>query len=259
MARIRTVKPEFFRHYDLFKAEEETDLPLRLAFSGLWTVADKEGRFKYLPPQLKLEVLPYDKVDFESVLLALDKYGFIEIYEVGGKKYAHIPTFKDHQRITGTERDTESRIPQKQQGNTSEAPCIDTGSTLDDRKGREGKGREKEGKGEEGRTHLDEKFIGIVIYDAEKEILNSPIIFEQICMKTGKDSTTAKEVLRKYHLWLEEKEQYPKGKKAIFAGFEKWLLNEKKYLNGTHRNGAQSRTAGGQDPTRINEEGIGSL
>src|ERR1700743_2000190 len=101
MARIRTVKPEFFRHYDLFIAEEQTELPLRLAFSGLWTVADKEGRFKYLPPQLKLEVLPYDKVDFDCVLKALDKYGFIEIYEVDGKRYAHIPTFKEHQRITG--------------------------------------------------------------------------------------------------------------------------------------------------------------
>lgn len=243
MARIRTVKPEFFKHYDLFKAEEETKLPLRLAFSGLWTVADKEGRFKYLAPQLKLEVLPYDNLDFDAVLVALNKYGFIEIYSVDGKKYACIPTFKDHQRITGTERDTESKIPRKQSGNTKETLSTKTGNDLDDRKGEEGKGKEEERKGKEGRPTLDEKFVGIVIYDAEQEILNSPIFFEQICMKTGKDPTTAKEVLRKYHLWLEEKEQYPKGKKAILAGFEKWLLNEKKYLNGTaHKSSNSSDT-----------------
>ena len=42
MARIRTIKPEFFRHADLYEAERETGLPLRLAFAGLWTAADRE-------------------------------------------------------------------------------------------------------------------------------------------------------------------------------------------------------------------------
>ena len=60
MARIRTIKPEFYRHHDLFLAEKESGLPLRLAFSGLWLCADKEGRFKWNPNQLKLDELPYD-------------------------------------------------------------------------------------------------------------------------------------------------------------------------------------------------------
>jgi hypothetical protein len=34
MARIRTIKPEFFRHGGLFDAEIETGLPLRVAFAG---------------------------------------------------------------------------------------------------------------------------------------------------------------------------------------------------------------------------------
>ena len=61
------------------------------------------------------------------------------------------------------------------------------------------------------------------------------IEFEAICIKTGKDKYSASESLRKYHLYLEEKEQYPKGRKAVFAGFEKWLMNEKKFSNGTHQ------------------------
>ena len=57
MARIRTIKPEFFRHEALFEAEHRAGLPLRLAFAGLWTAADREGRFKWRPRQLKLDVL----------------------------------------------------------------------------------------------------------------------------------------------------------------------------------------------------------
>ena len=70
MARIRSIKPELYRHYDLFVAETESGLPLRVAFSGLWLCADKEGRFKWKPVQLKLDVLPYDELDFSNVLFA---------------------------------------------------------------------------------------------------------------------------------------------------------------------------------------------
>lgn len=35
MARIRTIKPEFFLHDELFELEKETGLPVRLTFIGL--------------------------------------------------------------------------------------------------------------------------------------------------------------------------------------------------------------------------------
>ena len=38
MARIRTVKPEFFKHEEIYQAEIEEKLPLRLAFIGLFGV-----------------------------------------------------------------------------------------------------------------------------------------------------------------------------------------------------------------------------
>lgn len=84
---------------------------------------------------------------------------------------------------------------------------------------------------------------GFVIFNAEEEILKNQIEFERICLSVeGVTMETGKESLHKYHLFLEEKEQYPKGRKAVFAGFEKWLLNEKKFNNGTHK---QSSAAGG--------------
>ena len=71
--------------------------------------------------------------------------------------------------------------------------------------------------------------LGVVVYNAEESILANPVQFERICVTTGKTKEYAKDSLHKYHLYLEEKEQYPKGKKAVLAGFEKWLLNEKNF------------------------------
>lgn len=111
MSRIRTVKPELFRHEDLFDAELASGLPLRLAFIGLFTVADCEGRFIWKPRTLKLDVLPHDVVDFAAVLDALEHHGFIQSYEVAGAKYGWIPSFTRHQRLQSKEIETGSRLP----------------------------------------------------------------------------------------------------------------------------------------------------
>ena len=71
---------------------------------------------------------------------------------------------------------------------------------------------------------------GEVFFNAEEMILGNELELERICMATAKSKDQAKDSLRKFHLHLEEKEQYPKTKKAIFAGFEKWLINEKNFL-----------------------------
>ena len=85
MARIRTVKPDLFRHETLFEAEQRTKLPLRLAYIGLFTACDRDGRFKWKPKTLKLDVLPYDEIDFSRVLDALATHEFIVKYEFDGE------------------------------------------------------------------------------------------------------------------------------------------------------------------------------
>ncbi len=52
MAKIRTIKPELFRHDGLFEAEIQSGLPLRLAFMGLFTCCDRAGRFRWKPKAL---------------------------------------------------------------------------------------------------------------------------------------------------------------------------------------------------------------
>jgi hypothetical protein len=111
MSRIRTVKPELFRHEELFDAELASGLPLRLAFIGLFTVADCEGRFVWKPRTLKLDVLPHDIIEFSDVLAALEENGFIQSYVVDGKRYGWIPSFRKHQRIQTKELEAGSTLP----------------------------------------------------------------------------------------------------------------------------------------------------
>ncbi|MEE9452681.1 MAG: hypothetical protein V3V61_08000 [Gammaproteobacteria bacterium] len=109
MTRIRTVKPELFRHVDLFEAAQATGLPLRLAYIGLFACCDRAGRFRWQPRQLSLDILPYDNIDFAAVLEALVHYGFIIKYQHEDKVYGYIPSWHKHQCINS--RETESQLP----------------------------------------------------------------------------------------------------------------------------------------------------
>ena len=106
MSRIRTVKPEFFTHEALFAAEKSTGLPLRLVFIALWSVCDREGRFRWQPSRLKVSLMPYDDIDLSEVFDALRDYGFIQQYEHAGECYGCIPSWFKHQRCNPHEADS---------------------------------------------------------------------------------------------------------------------------------------------------------
>lgn len=103
MARTRLLRPGFVKDADLYQAEVDWKLPLRVAFAGLWGVTDREGRFPWKPAELKPDALPHDPVDFERVLDALEAEGFVQRYVVDGKTFGLIPTFADHQTFHKTE------------------------------------------------------------------------------------------------------------------------------------------------------------
>lgn len=122
MSRIRTIKPEFFRHEKLFEAEQATGLPLRLAFEGLWIVADREGRFRWQPRIIKLDVLPFDNVDFAAILNALAEHGFVVRYTVGAETFGHIPSWAKHQHVNVREQISQLPAPP----NSGEPPPRET-------------------------------------------------------------------------------------------------------------------------------------
>ena len=107
---IRTIKPEFFRHEELFKLERETKLPLRLAFAGTLDRRRSRGSVPLAPTELKLDVLPYDDVDLAYVLEWLSRGKFIVHYVVDGDAYGFIPSWKKHRVINN--RECRSRIPE---------------------------------------------------------------------------------------------------------------------------------------------------
>jgi len=110
MARIRTIKPEFFTDYKLYEIEKETQLPIRVAYAGLWTQCDREGRFEWIPEQLKIGVLPYDNIDFARVLDALVTRGLLVKYASKEGNFGCVKHFKNHQIVNNREKD--STIPE---------------------------------------------------------------------------------------------------------------------------------------------------
>ena len=107
MARARNIKPTFFQNEEL---AELTALE-RLAFIGMWTIADFKGCIELRPKRLKIQLLPYDNCNFEEIVTNLDKSGFISIYSVQGQRYLKIINFEKHQTPHKNERDAGSEIP----------------------------------------------------------------------------------------------------------------------------------------------------
>lgn len=99
MPRTRSLKPSFFTD-----AELALFPPLhRIAFEGLWVWADRRGVLDDKPRELKVQILPFDSADFDSILTDLCRPksdgspGFIRRYQVGGKRFIHIRKFLAHQ------------------------------------------------------------------------------------------------------------------------------------------------------------------
>jgi hypothetical protein len=120
LPRIRTIKPEFFRHEGLYDLEIETQLPIRLAFAGLWTCCDREGRFVWRPRELKAVIMPHDLLDFSRVLDALLTRGFVVKYACLSENYGYIPTWKKHQFVNGKE--ASSVLPAPDGNDTHDLP-----------------------------------------------------------------------------------------------------------------------------------------
>ncbi len=133
MARIRTIKPEFFTSEDIVSLT-----PLaRLFYVALWCEADKEGRLNWKLGTLKMRYLPGDDAPIQALADELVAAGLVELYEVNGKQYAEIPGFKRHQIINN--RESESSLPHR----VADAPLTrESGVIAEGKEGKEGKGKE---------------------------------------------------------------------------------------------------------------------
>jgi hypothetical protein len=102
MARIRTIKPEFFTSEDIVALS-----PLaRLLYIAIWCEADKEGRLQWKPRTLKMRYLPADDCDIVSICCELIEQGLVILY---GEGLAYVPGFASHQHVNP--RESASALP----------------------------------------------------------------------------------------------------------------------------------------------------
>jgi len=119
MARIRTIKPEFWSSTKVGRVSRDS----RLLFLGLLNEADDEGRLIGQPKRLAGIVFPYDEdVDSKAIVLMIDELataGLLVRYEVGGAIYLAICGFSEHQKI---DKRQASRLPPPPSAEKSEIP-----------------------------------------------------------------------------------------------------------------------------------------
>jgi hypothetical protein len=132
MARIRTIKPEFFTSADIVSLT-----PLaRLFYIALWCESDREGRLNWNSKTLKMRYMPADNCNIDILAEELINANLIEIYSADGRNYAEIVSFKKHQVINN--RESESSIP----------PRVKVASPREQGEGKEGRERKEDAKRE---------------------------------------------------------------------------------------------------------------
>lgn len=148
MARIRTIKPEFWTSEQVV----ECSLIARLLFIGMWNFCDDGGNHPSSIKSLKMQVFPGDEsissADISAMMDELISSGLVVEYAAAGKNYWHV-TGWHHQKIEKpnnkhpafSESLAVNRRPIADQSPTNQLPVDPV---------REGKG--KESKGEESKV-----------------------------------------------------------------------------------------------------------
>lgn len=106
MARIRTLKPEFWTHEDLSALPEAT----HMLAAALLNYADDEGYFNANPGLIKAACSPLREpsVSVHDSLKLLAEVGYLAFGTgADGKRYGRVVTFDEHQRVN---RPTPSKI-----------------------------------------------------------------------------------------------------------------------------------------------------
>lgn len=91
MARIRTIKPEFWTHEIL----TECSMSSRLLLIGLLNFADDNGNLYRSPKKIKMQIFPAENIDCEPLLLEMIAHGILMEYSCSGQDYLCIVDFKN--------------------------------------------------------------------------------------------------------------------------------------------------------------------
>lgn len=156
MARIRTLKPEFWT------SEQITDCsPIaRLLFVGIWSFADDNGIHPASVKRLKMEVFPSDdftQANIAEMIQELIEVGLLKAYEVDGENFWKVtgwhhqkidqPTYRHPLPDGSLPRNVRRRFDEPDSPNIvrrtdNEQGSLNAQRTFDERSPREGNGKE---------------------------------------------------------------------------------------------------------------------
>lgn len=148
MARIRTIKPEFWTSEQI----AECSPIARLLFIGLWNFCDDSGIHPASIKRVKMEIFPGDDFSPEQIqgwLEELLSKGLIKLYTAENQDFFQV-TGWHHQKIDKPN----PKYPQPDNSTTFRRTFSECSEIIPPRKGRESK--VVEGKGEEGKEPLVE-------------------------------------------------------------------------------------------------------
>src|SRR6202008_1352454 len=214
MARIRTIKPEFWQD------EKIALLPpyARLLYIGMWNMSDDYGTVRSTPAFLKSQIFPYDEQmrtkDLSTWIDSLTKAQMLEPFEYNGQGFFNIRTFNEHQKI---DKPSKPIVPLNEKNKLLAEYSPNTPRVEGDPSGLEGKGKEQgkeEGKEEEWKGDIPalEDFI---FYAKQKMSVDDFISIE-------------KALILKYESWIENNWKTGKGDKI--KNWKTTLLNTIPYL-----------------------------
>ncbi len=135
MARIRTVKPEFWSSEQVMECSPMA----RLLFIGLWNFCDDAGNHVASAKTVKAEIFPGDDIsstDVQGMLDELSSNSLIAFYTNGDKEFLHVTGWRKHQKI--------DKPTYKHPAFSEDDRRAVVEASPPEGKGREGKGREEE-------------------------------------------------------------------------------------------------------------------
>lgn len=239
MARIRTVKPEFWTDE---KVVELTPFA-RLLFIGLWNFCDDHGRMVYSPKRIKMQIFPADNLDVSALLGELRRASMILVYtesrlitpnsteESAGESvnseilYLQVVNFDKHQKV---DKRSQSKLPAPPNidGTPAESPRALEENSL----GREGKGREgiKEGKEyssepEGSPPTADDFFIRIPLNDGTSYGVVTAHVQE---FKKLYPRVDVEQALRSMRAWCISNPEKRKTSRGVLRFINTWLSRE---------------------------------
>lgn len=151
MARIRTIKPEFFTSEDIVSLSPYA----RLLYIALWCESDREGRMSWKPRTFKMRYFPGDTLDIESLCQEILDLGLVKLY---GEGYAYIPAFHAHQHVNPREQASQLPSPRDDDAMTTREHRVDDASGTREPRDSDAQVGRKERKGKEHASARDALF-----------------------------------------------------------------------------------------------------